>query len=545
MTSTLFPLTPAGNREVACSWDGDPADVACHGPALLDRLANVRSPLHIVRLPSGTLGLTTRGVIRQDAAGRLPAHGTVPPLYPEWLGNRQFQEAHHTRFGYVIGEMAHAISGPRMVKAAAEAGMLAFLGTAGVVPDRVERMIRDLGDALDPAGRSWGVNLISMPDARDFESAMVTRYLQHGVRRMCASAFRELTSDIVRYACTGLAVTPAGVIRRRHHLFAKVSRIEVARPFMTPPPAAMLDALVRAGALTAAEADLGARLPVAEDVTLEADSAGHTDNRPLAVLLPRVAMLRDELTHRYRFPRPIRLGAAGGLGTPNAVAAAFSLGADYVLTGSVNQVAVEASVSDEAKAMLAAADVTDTAMAPSGDMFELGVRVQVLQRGTLYPARARLLRELYATYDTLDDLPPRRREQIEREIFRAPLEEIWSRTEDFFREQRPAELLRARNDPRHRMALVFRWYLGSSARWPIDGPMDRRADFQLWCGPALGGFNAWAAGSFLEDPRERTVEQIGKNLLEGAAVIVRAQQFRAMGVGVPAAAFAVRPRRLT
>jgi hypothetical protein len=51
-------------------------------------------------------------------------------------------------------------------------------------------------------------------------------------------------------------------------------------------------------------------------------------------------------------------------------------------------------------------------------------------------------------------------------------------------------------------------------------------------------------GSFLEAIEARTVAQIACNLLEGAAVITRAQQFRSCGVAVPAAAFHFRPRPL-
>ena len=76
---------------------------------------------------------------------------------------------------------------------------------------------------------------------------------------------------------------------------------------------------------------------MADDVTCEADSGGHTDRRPLLVLLPVIRQLRDELTPPGGWPRPVRIGAAGGLGDPAAVAAAFALGADYVVTGSVNQ----------------------------------------------------------------------------------------------------------------------------------------------------------------------------------------------------------------
>ena len=60
----------------------------------------------------------------------------------------------------------------------------------------------------------------------------------------------------------------------------------------------------------------------------------------------------------------------------------------------------------------------------------------------------------------------------------------------------------------------------------------------------MGAFNAWVAGSFLEPLQNRGVVQIALNLMEGAAVITRAQQLRSLGVPVPAAAFDFRPRPL-
>jgi hypothetical protein len=61
----------------------------------------------------------------------------------------------------------------------------------------------------------------------------------------------------------------------------------------------------------------------------------------------------------------------------------------------------------------------------------------------------------------------------------------------------------------------------------------------------MGAFNRWVRGSFLEDPAQRGVVQIGRNLLEGAAVVTRTHQLRTAGVAVPASAFCVRPRRLS
>jgi trans-AT polyketide synthase/acyltransferase/oxidoreductase domain-containing protein len=69
-------------------------------------------------------------------------------------------------------------------------------------------------------------------------------------------------------------------------VFAKISRPETARRFLMPAPKAILDALVGKGQLTREEAELAALVPVAEDVTMEADSGGHTDNQTLTAVFP-------------------------------------------------------------------------------------------------------------------------------------------------------------------------------------------------------------------------------------------------------------------
>ncbi|MEU8707473.1 PfaD family polyunsaturated fatty acid/polyketide biosynthesis protein [Streptomyces sp. NPDC048565] len=502
------------------------------------RVGRFRDPAHIVADPTGrALGLVTGPRPPGDIVG------TLPPLYPEWLGGRTFCEAHGVRFPYVAGEMANGIATTRMVAAMARAEMLGFFGAGGLALPEVERAVRAL--AAELAGLpNWGVNLIHSPNEPDLEYQAAKLLLRHAVPCVSASAYMELTPAVVLCSAAGLRRGPDGRIVRRTRVFAKVSRPEVATRFLSPAPPELLRRLVESGELGAEEAALAALVPVAEDLTVESDSGGHTDNRPLGALLPRILLLRDELARRFGYTREVRVGAAGGLGTPVGVAAAFALGAAYVLTGSVNQVAVEAGISDDAKAMLADADIADVIMAPAADMFEAGVKLQVLRRGSLFAQRACHLHEAYQAYPSLDDLPPQLRAKLERDVFRAPLDEVWERTRHFWQQRDPAQVDRAAKDPKHRMALVFRWYLGSSSHWAITGDASRRSDYQIWCGPAMGAFNRWTAGSFLADRANRSVVQIALNLLEGAAVATRAHQLRTYGVPVPPSAFAYTPRRL-
>lgn len=516
--SAIVTLAPGGRHEAAVD--------------LRDAIERVREPLSLSTGSDGRI-----------AVARAGAH-VLPPLYPEWLGDRAFAAAHGCRFPYVVGEMARGLATVEMVVAAVQAGLVGFFGAAGLAPREIEDAMRAIAATLGSGAAAWGSNLIHTVHDRAYEDAVVDVYLRAGVRRVSTSAFMALAPSIVRYAATGLTRGPDGSVQRRNFVFAKISRPEVAAQFLAPPPAAMLESLVAAGALRADEAQLAAGISVATDVTVEADSGGHTDNRPLAALFPAIAAVRDDIGRRHRYAEPVRLGAAGSLGTPAAVASAFALGAAYVLTGSINQSAIESGLSDIGRTMLCEAGLADVAMAPAADMFELGVKVQVLKRGTFFAARAQRLYDLYMAHAGLDDLTSADRTRLESEMFRAPLDEIWSSTLAHFLRASPADVERAERDAKHRMALVFRWYLFHASRWAADGVADRRMDFQIWCGPAMGAFNAWVAGSFLEAPQNRTVAQIARNLLEGATVITRAQQLRTFGVDVPYELFDFRPRPL-
>jgi trans-AT polyketide synthase/acyltransferase/oxidoreductase domain-containing protein len=524
----------------ACSEDG----VVFAADEVTALARRIRDPVHIVRRTAdGVFGLADHTADLAGLRRTCSVLGTLPALYPEWLGDRSFRAAHGLRFAYVAGEMANGIATTRQVIAMARGEMLGFFGAAGLAPAAVERAVDELARELR-GHDNWGVNLIHSPGEPRMEAETAELLLRRNVPKISASAYTALTAAVVRCAATGLRTGSDGGVLRKTAIFAKVSRPEVAGQFMAPAPPALLRQLVACGHLSEDEAELAARVPVAEDVTVEADSGGHTDNRPLIVMLPTIMRLRDELVRKYGFTSPIRVGTAGGLGTPGGVAAAFAMGAAYVLTGSVNQSAIEAGISPDAKAMLAQADVADVGMAPAADMFELGVNVQVLRRGTAFPGRAKRLYELYRTRSGLEDLRPGERETLEREVLHARLDDIWADTQAFWRDRDPQQLEKAAADPKHRMALVFRWYLGNATRWAIDGVTARRTDYQLWCGPAMGAFNRWTRGGFLSDPGERTVVQIALNLLEGAAQITRVQQLRTFGVPMPATAYQVRPRPL-
>ncbi|MFI1914027.1 PfaD family polyunsaturated fatty acid/polyketide biosynthesis protein [Nocardia sp. NPDC020380] len=500
-------------------------------------LLELERPCWIVR-HEGRMGATSDAGV----AGRGQILAAVPPLAPERLGDGSFRSFHGVRAAYAAGAMANGIASPALVIAMAEAGYLASYGAAGVPPAGIEAALAELSRRL--TGKPFACNLIHSPSEPALERAIVDACLRHEVRCVEASAFMDLTAEVVRYRALGLTVDPRGHIECRNRLIAKVSRVEVAELFLRPAPARLLQALVADGRISSAQAELAARVPMADDITAEADSGGHTDRRPLVVLLPELVAARDRIARELPAAAAVRIGAAGGIGTPDAAAAAFAMGAAYVVTGSVNQAAREANQCEATKNLLATAQFADCIMAPSSDMFELGVQVQVLRRGTMFAARAQRLYDLYRAYPGMDALPADVRKDLEAKLFRRPLETVWQDCVTYFTERDPAQLTAAEGDEKARMALVFRWYLGLSSGWSIRGEADRAADYQIWCGPAMGAFNTWTSGTYLAVPGNRGVADIAGQLMRGAAYLTRVAQLRAAGVRLPAECARYAPRPL-
>jgi PfaD family protein len=515
-------------------------EIAFDAAGIAAGLARLDRPCFLLRV-DGRVGLATAGEPAPAGSGAAELLALSPPSPPASLGDPEFRAEHGVELSYMAGAMAAGIASEELVIALGRVGLLGSFGAAGLLPDRVGAAIDRIQRAL-PQG-PYAFNLIHSPSEEAIERETVRLYLERGVRTVEASAFLRLTSHVVRYRVAGLEAAPDGSVRVRNRVIAKVSRREVAEQFLSPAPAPLLRELVAAGWISEAQARLAERVPMADDVTVEADSGGHTDNRPLVVLLPSIQAQCDELRARWGYARAPRVGAAGGIGTPAAAAAAFAMGAAYVVTGSVNQGCVEAGTAEPVRRLLAGAGYADVAMAPAADMFEAGVKVQLLKRGTMFPMRAQRLYDLYQRHASMAEIPAPEREQIERQLFRRPLDAVWRETVEYFAARDPEQVERAGTDPRRRMALVFRWYLGLSSRWANAGEPGREMDYQIWCGPAMGAFNDWARGSYLESPENRSVADVARQIMTGAAYLGRVAQLRAQGARLPSALAAFRPAR--
>lgn len=464
--------------------------------------------------------------LRRTAGGEVPvaAHrGTraweTPPTATKTmtritatsLGSREFRDDYNLKYAYVTGSMYRGIASEQLVIRAGQAGMLGFFGTGGLSLARIEAAIRTIQGALGDH-QAYGMNLLHQPDAPELEDELVDLYLRYGVRCIEASAYINLSKALVRFRAKGLKLGTDGAIEIANRVLAKVSHPEVAKWFLSPAPPRMVSKLLAEQGITDLEAELLEQVPMADDVCVEADSGGHTDQGVMSVLLPTMLRLRDEMMDKHRYPRRVRIGAAGGIGTPEAAAAAFLCGADFILTGSINQCTVESGTSDAVKDLLQGAGIQDTDHVPAADMFEMGSKVQVLKKGLFFPARARKLYELYQRYVSLDELDEEIRRVLEEKYFRQSFQGVEEdlRVNGFLNG-------RERDDKRRRMARVFKWYLRQSTSWALSGEPGRKIDYQIHTGPAMGAFNQWVKGTPAENWRARHVDEIGLKIMNETA----------------------------
>ena len=496
-----------------------------HGmPAIHRAILNTLQPVFVIHT-ARSLGVSQLGRMvisdtQTDVPDRYPLLAYAPPLHPENLGNADFIKRYKIRYPYVSGAMAHGISSVELVKAAGNAGMIGFFGAAGLSLSDLEQAILRL--QTEAADISYGMNLV-FSGTPEQEMAIVNLYLKHAVTLVSAAGYLRLTLPLLYYRLKGIHRDSDGNVVCPNKIIAKTSRLEIAKQFLSPPPANLIRQLLERALISEDEAALAGEIPVAQDLTAEADSGGHTDNRAAVALLPSMVDLRDNLYAHHQYAIMPCIGLGGGIATPKSMAAAFAMGADYVLAGSIHQACIESGTSDAARQMLANALQTDVIMAPSANMFERGIKVQVLKRGALFPQRAARLYDIYRTYDDMDLLPENIKQELENKIFQNSIESEWQMTQKFFATYDPAQLDAAADNPKRKMALVFRSYLGKSSKWAIAGDPARQKDYQIWCGPAMGAFNEWTKGSFLENPENRRFETVAMNLLFGACIAIRRQ----------------------
>ena len=446
-----------------------------------------------------------------------PEEGTffqLPNLTAEDFGDTQFKKDYGLKYALYGGAMANGIASSDMVIALGKAGCMGSYGSGGMRLEIVEQEIDKIKSAL--GDKPYMINMLSNRNA-EMEMNLAKLLVKKNVPAVEASAYIVPSEALVYFRVKGVHEDAEGRIVIPHKIIAKVSREEVLEKFVSPPPAEVVAALLKVGLISADEAALAAKIPMADDITVEADSGGHTDGRPLVSMLPALIALANRKQAEYGYQQKVRVGAGGGVGTGLSCLGAFEMGAAYVVTGSVNQGCVESGTSDYVKQVLAETAMADVTMAPCADMFEMGAKVEVIKKKTMYAQNAQKLYEYYVKYPSFEAIPAPDRDRIEKKILKDSFDNIWAGTKEYFSRVDPSKIPQAEKNPKLKMALVFRWYLGNSSRWAVQGDPNRKFDMQIWCGQSMGAFNLWVKGTPLEKAENRRVGEVANLLLDSCA----------------------------
>lgn len=437
-----------------------------------------------------------------------------------FLGSKEFCKDYNIKYPYVAGAMYRGVASPEMVVKLGKANMIGFYGTGGLSLDEVSEGIQYIKSKLIN-NESFGMNLLHHFGNPELEMKTVELYLQENIKFIEASAFMQMTKALVYFRIKGLRKDHiTGKIYAINRIMAKISRPEVAEVFMNPATERLINQLLDEGKISTEQAEWAKHVPMSYDICVEADSGGHTDSGIAMVILPVIQQQREKIQLELNLSERIRVGLAGGIGTPESIVCAFMMGADFVLTGSINQCTVEAGTSDIVKDLLQDMNVQDTDYAPAGDMFEMGAKVQVLKKGVLFSPRANKLYTLYNQYESLDQLPENIVKQLEKNYFKKTLNEVWQETKSYhIQKGNFKEIEKAESNGKLKMAMVFKWYFGFSSSVALKGEKERKVDFQVHTGPALGAFNQWVKDTPLESWRARHVDLIGEKLMKDAGIL--------------------------
>lgn len=443
-----------------------------------------------------------------------PAHGTprvvsIDTSSAAHLGDASFRQDYGTKLAYVAGAPTRGVRTAEFVIGLGKAGLVTYLDTFTAGSDTgvrdLEKVVRQLG-----ASGPFGVSLHQDPaqnsaEGGSVEEQAVEAALLQGVRCAEAVGYRTITPALVRFRYKGAHRDAAGRPVVPHRLMALVNRLSLASQFLRPAPEKLVAALVGLGHLTAEEGEIARQHPLASDL---AAMSGTGEGAEMSTLLPALQRLRGQLVGEEA---QVRVGAGGAIGTPEAVACAFMLGADFVQTSAVNLCSREAGTSDAVKALLAGLEVGDTTAVPAVDGFSLGAKVQVVKKGSFFAPRAQKLYEIFRFYDSLEAIETAERKKIEEKYFKRSFDTIWEE----LRGARPQETASA--DARYKMALVFSWYLEASLRWAMAGTMGEKVNFQVPCDESMAAFNLYAAGTELENGSARSAVTLGERLMVDGA----------------------------
>lgn len=425
------------------------------------------------------------------------------------LGSGAFRARYRLRLAYLAGSSRGAGSVETALRLAG-AGLMGVLGGSGLSPEQVAARLLETRRQL-PSGAPLALALLHSPENPELEMALALTATENEVDVLEVSGFLQPRLSLLMFRFAGCA--ERGEPRL---VLARVARPDVASELVAPPSSHLLEMGLREGLLSPEDARVAVHWPLVSELCADPEGGGLTGSSSWAVLLPCLKAEATRARQRHGFSGEIFVGACGGMGSPEALAAAFFLGADFVMTTGINSCTPQSPLCPEARDLLAKVGVGDTTYAPAWETFELGGRMEVVRRGTLFAARAHKLQDIYRRGESLEALSESDRKWLEKHLLRTSIAEAWSRVQNELASVLPQALAAAADSPRLRLSLLCKWYLWSSLR-AAHGSATPSSDFAIPCDSEMGALNEWLKGTPLQPWSERHVDVLAQRLMTAAA----------------------------
>lgn len=240
-------------------------------------------------------------------------------LTAEDFGDPEFKRTYGLRYALYGGSWTDS----HIAIALGKAGCMGAYDSDGVQPDVVAREIDNMKSALGEL--PFLIKMHANQNA-DTQMRLVRLLIEKNVTGVEASGFTDPTAALIRFRLNGIREED-GKIVIPHKIIAGVSREEILEKFVSPPDPMLVASLLENGYITTQEAALAPRIPVADDITVEAD--------PLVSTLPALVAHCNRIQTQFGYQQKVRVGAGGVIGTGAGCLAAFEMGAAYVAADSV------------------------------------------------------------------------------------------------------------------------------------------------------------------------------------------------------------------
>lgn len=428
--------------------------------------------------------------------------------YEGKLGDREFMKKYNINLPYIVGPMHKGVSGYEFVKRLSDNNILSFVGTRGLSVDETQKIVVKLRGR-----KNYGVSVDYDSFDKEHEKQIFELLIREKISVIQASSYFNLTENLVLYKLYGAKKNSNGENCIPNKIFLKTTRPEIAELFMTPVPENMLKKMHDEGKLSEEQVEIAKSIPLADEIIVVSFGADKTGSIPVNSFLPQVIAKKNALIKKYGYSENIHVGAAGSIGDPVSALDAFLLGADFIMTGSVNQCTAEAEISDMIKNKLQKVEIQDTEIIPTSHVYEIGMKMQVLKKGVFFTARALKLYEIYNKISKIEDIEPELLAQIQDKYFGKSIDAIYSEIKNELSEK---EIDRAETDSKFKFGLIIYWYYNYCTECAIRNDNVQNLNCLIPVSCAMGRINNFLEKTEYSDWKNRHPDIIAKLIMSGA-----------------------------